>query len=101
MIILVTAIFALVLAFALGTALGFFREFFAVPEDPMVGNIREVLPGANCGACGYPGCDNYAAAAKSIGVPFINAGTGLVLNLFLMPANSSNESRKPIATPMA
>jgi Na+-translocating ferredoxin:NAD+ oxidoreductase RNF subunit RnfB len=63
--ILITAVFALVLAFALGSALGFFREFFAVPEDPLVGKIREVLPGANCGACGFPGCDNYAAAVAA------------------------------------
>ncbi|MDR1100659.1 MAG: RnfABCDGE type electron transport complex subunit B [Treponema sp.] len=61
-IVVITALFALVLAFVLGTALGFFRKFFAVPEDPLAGRIREVLPGANCGACGFPGCDNYAAA---------------------------------------
>ena len=60
--ILFTAIFAVVLAFVLGTALGFFREFFAVPRNPMIDLIREALPGANCGACGYPGCDNYATA---------------------------------------
>ncbi|MDR2730460.1 MAG: RnfABCDGE type electron transport complex subunit B [Treponema sp.] len=72
MIVIITAIFALVLAFILGTALGFFREFFAVPNDPLVDKIREVLPGANCGGCGYPGCDNYAAAVASGGAP-VNA----------------------------
>lgn len=30
--------------------------------DPRIEEIREVLPGANCGACGYPGCDGLAAA---------------------------------------
>jgi Na+-translocating ferredoxin:NAD+ oxidoreductase RNF subunit RnfB len=64
-IILITALFALALAFVLGLALGFFREFFAVPQDPLTGQIREALPGANCGACGYPGCDGYAAAVSS------------------------------------
>ena len=67
MIVLITALFALALAFVLGFALGFFREFFAVPEDPLTGRIREVLPGANCGACGFPGCDNYAAAVAAGG----------------------------------
>jgi RnfABCDGE-type electron transport complex B subunit len=62
MIVLVTAVFAVAIALVLGIALGFFREFFAVPEDPFTGKIRELLPGANCGACGFPGCDNYAAA---------------------------------------
>jgi RnfABCDGE-type electron transport complex B subunit len=64
-IILITAIFAAVLAFVLGMALGFFKQFFAVQEDPLIGKIRECLPGANCGACGYPGCDGYAAAVAS------------------------------------
>ena len=61
-IVLITALFALALAFILGLALGFFKQFFAVEEDPRIGQIRELLPGANCGACGYPGCDAYAAA---------------------------------------
>jgi len=61
-IVLITALFALALAFALGLALGFFKQFFAVKQDPLTGQIREALPGANCGACGFPGCDGYAAA---------------------------------------
>ncbi|MEG1942434.1 MAG: RnfABCDGE type electron transport complex subunit B, partial [Angelakisella sp.] len=31
-----------------------------VPVDETVTKIRDVLPGANCGACGYAGCDDYA-----------------------------------------
>ena len=61
-IILITLIFALALAFALGFALGFFKQIFDVKEDPLIVQIREVLPGANCGACGFPGCDGFAAA---------------------------------------
>jgi Na+-translocating ferredoxin:NAD+ oxidoreductase RNF subunit RnfB len=69
MIIAITALFAAALAFVLGTALGVFREFFAVEQDPLIDRIREILPGANCGACGYPGCDGYAAAAASGAAP--------------------------------
>jgi Na+-translocating ferredoxin:NAD+ oxidoreductase RNF subunit RnfB len=65
MIIIITAIFALVLAFVLGFALGFFKKVFAVEEDPLIGQVRECLPGANCGACGFPGCDGYASAVAS------------------------------------
>jgi len=61
-IVLTTALLSLVIAFILGLALGFFKEFFAVEEDPLIGQIRAALPGANCGACGFPGCDNYAAS---------------------------------------
>ena len=36
-------------------------KYMDVPVDKTVEAIRECLPGANCGACGYAGCDNYAA----------------------------------------
>ncbi len=35
---------------------------FKVETDPRKDKILEILPGANCGACGYPGCEQYAAA---------------------------------------
>ena len=35
---------------------------FAVYEDPRVGQVTAVLPGANCGGCGYPGCSGMADA---------------------------------------
>ena len=37
-------------------------KFFAVKENETYTKIRECLPGANCGACGYAGCDGYAKA---------------------------------------
>ncbi|MBR4579071.1 MAG: RnfABCDGE type electron transport complex subunit B [Oscillospiraceae bacterium] len=37
-------------------------KFMAVPVDEKFPAIRECLPGANCGACGYAGCDGYAQA---------------------------------------
>lgn len=61
-IVLITALFALLLAFTVGLLLGFFKEVFAVEVDPLVAQVRDALPGANCGACGFPGCDGYAAA---------------------------------------
>ncbi len=36
--------------------------FFSVKENERFAPIRECLPGANCGACGYSGCDAYAKA---------------------------------------
>ncbi|MBQ3914812.1 MAG: ferredoxin, partial [Paludibacteraceae bacterium] len=35
---------------------------FAVHEDPRIAQVGEVLPQANCGGCGYPGCSGFAAA---------------------------------------
>ncbi len=34
----------------------------SVEEDPRVKRIEDILPGANCGACGFPGCAAYAEA---------------------------------------
>lgn len=35
---------------------------FAVHEDPRLAQVSALLPGANCGGCGYPGCSGMAAA---------------------------------------
>ena len=45
-----------------GACLGYASKIFAVEEDPKVGEIQAVLPGANCGGCGYPGCAGCATA---------------------------------------
>ena len=42
--------------------LGFASKIFAVEVDERVPKVRDCLPGANCGGCGYPGCDGLAAA---------------------------------------
>ena len=40
----------------------FAAKRFAVHEDERIGKVQEVLPGANCGGCGYPGCAGFAGA---------------------------------------
>ena len=45
-----------------GVILGIASKKFAVEIDPRVGNLLKVLPGANCGACGQPGCAGFAEA---------------------------------------
>ena len=45
-----------------GGLLAFASQIFYVKVDPKQAAVREVLAGANCGGCGYPGCDGYAAA---------------------------------------
>lgn len=60
--ILVAFLVVAAVALVLGIALAVLSHFFAVPEDPTFTKIRECLPSINCGACGYKGCDDYAAA---------------------------------------
>ena len=45
-----------------GAALSIAGKFFHVFEDERKAKILDVLPGANCGGCGYAGCANYADA---------------------------------------
>ncbi len=45
-----------------GLMLTFADKKFAVPVDERFTQVREAVAGANCGACGYPGCDAYASA---------------------------------------
>ena len=40
-----------------GAVLAFAAKIFYVEVDPKQEAIRECLAGANCGGCGYPGCD--------------------------------------------
>lgn len=53
-----------------GVLLGVASEKFKVDVDEKEIQIRELLPGNNCGGCGYPGCDGLAAAiAKGDAAP--------------------------------
>jgi Na+-translocating ferredoxin:NAD+ oxidoreductase RNF subunit RnfB len=54
--------------FILGAALAFASKRFAVKTDPRVEQILGILPGANCGGCGYAGCAAYAEAVVLKGV---------------------------------
>jgi len=50
------------IAFVSALGLGIASRFFAVEVDPKVKQIEEILPGANCGGCGFAGCAGYAEA---------------------------------------
>ena len=43
-------------------ALAVADKFLSVKEDPRIGQVTDLLPGANCGGCGYAGCADYAKA---------------------------------------
>ena len=57
---------AIVAALA-GIMLALASKFFSVEENETTKKVREALPGANCGACGYAGCDEYAKAVAEEG----------------------------------
>jgi len=57
-----TAAFLLGIGALFGMGLAYAAKRFAVKEDPRVDQVSEVLAHAHCGACGYPGCRQYAEA---------------------------------------
>ena len=68
--ILIPIIIVAVIGLVAGVGLSLAAKFMSVPTDERQEKLRECLPGANCGACGYSGCDGYAAAlAKGEATP--------------------------------
>ena len=61
-----TIIFAVlvlgVMGLLFGLILAFASKIFAVEVDERIPAVQECLPGANCGGCGYPGCNGLATA---------------------------------------
>ncbi|MBQ8600633.1 MAG: RnfABCDGE type electron transport complex subunit B [Clostridia bacterium] len=51
-----------------GVLLTLASHFLRVEEDQRAAELRACLPGVNCGACGYAGCDDYAKALAEGGV---------------------------------
>ncbi len=52
-----------------GALLSIAAKVFYVPVDPRVSQIGDLLPGANCGGCGFAGCLDLAGAIVNGQVP--------------------------------
>jgi RnfABCDGE-type electron transport complex B subunit len=50
------------LSLVFGVLLAYAARVFEVKTDPKISEVRAALPGANCGACGFPGCDGLAVS---------------------------------------
>ena len=62
MFILIATVMIVVIGIIVGAGLVYTGKKFYVPVDEREAAVRECLPGNNCGACGYAGCDAMAAA---------------------------------------
>ncbi|HEX9179252.1 MAG TPA: RnfABCDGE type electron transport complex subunit B [Burkholderiales bacterium] len=51
-----------VLGVVLGSLLALAHRFFRVEADNSVAEVEALLPGTNCGQCGFPGCAGAAVA---------------------------------------
>jgi RnfABCDGE-type electron transport complex B subunit len=61
-VIALAAAAMLLLAIVMTVVLGWANQALKVEVDPRIEAVDEALPGANCGACGYVGCREYAEA---------------------------------------
>ena len=81
-IVLISAVVLMcVLGAALGAVIGIFVKLFKVKSDPRADFALELLPGANCGGCGFAGCADFAElfvvvklAVKSLSCEAFTAG---------------------------
>jgi Na+-translocating ferredoxin:NAD+ oxidoreductase RNF subunit RnfB len=61
-IIILSLVVLAALAAIAAISVYFVAKKFHVDEDPRINMICELLPGANCGGCGFPGCRGFAEA---------------------------------------
>lgn len=86
------AFFAIVLAMA--------DKRFRVEEDPLLKEVIAILPGTNCGACGYPGCHGLAEKIIKGEVPIntcVAGGQDVVDNLARVLGIESLKARRVTA----
>ena len=92
-----------VLGIIFGIILAIASKVFAVEKDPREEAIGEILPGANCGGCGYPGCGGYASAVVK-GIAPVNAcapgGAELAKNIGAIMGVEVEEGAKKVAQVM-
>lgn len=60
--VFIPALILLVLAMLFAIALAYLGKKLAVSRDERIDQVKDCLSGANCGACGYAGCDGFATA---------------------------------------
>ena len=58
-----------VLGLTLGTTLGYAARVFKVESDPVTEQIESMMPGSNCGQCGFAGCTPAAEAVAGGNAP--------------------------------
>ena len=75
-IIVITTVVITVIGIAVGFGLVYTGNKFRVEVDERETAIRECLPGNNCGACGYAGCDAMAAAIVAGDAPITGCPVG-------------------------
>lgn len=75
-VVLTAAICVGVVAAVCAAVLAVANRFISVKEDPRIESVASMLPGANCGGCGFAGCADYARSIVLGGVPHTRCPVG-------------------------
>lgn len=84
-----------VISLVAAVLLYYVSQYFKVEEDPRIDLVTAVLPGANCGGCGFAGCRNFAEACVKAGgidglaCPVGGEPTMEQVKLILVPADEA------------
>ena len=91
------------LGLILGLGLAIAAKVLYVKVDTRIEDITAILPNANCGACGYPGCQGFAEAivnqtAESLSLckPGLKSGKPAEIRKYLDEHPNPDGSIKPI-----
>jgi electron transport complex protein RnfB len=81
-----------------GVILALASKIFYVEKDPRIDVLNEVLPQANCGGCGFPGCFNYAEAVilHNVSITLCAPGGEEVINRIAEILGVEAESKNPM-----
>jgi Na+-translocating ferredoxin:NAD+ oxidoreductase RNF subunit RnfB len=74
LIVALASMSGMALMFSIGLAIA--DKKLAVQEDERIGQAADLLPGLNCGGCGFPGCRGYAEAIVTISAPLDRCSPG-------------------------
>ncbi|PKN00794.1 MAG: hypothetical protein CVU77_08535 [Elusimicrobia bacterium HGW-Elusimicrobia-1] len=89
------------IGFLMGFGLAYAAKKFAVAVNPVEEEIIKLLPGANCGACGFAGCSGYAEAlaaglAETGKCPVADADTNKKISAALGKEHSDTSRRTAV-----
>lgn len=100
--ILIPALCVAAIALFFGILLAVASRIFSVTQDQKLEQVRKLLPGSNCGGCGYAGCDTFAREL-CLGSTHPNACAGMTaenageLSKLLGFDNPSDHTKRPRA----
>lgn len=98
--IIIAACTMLILAVIISLILGWANDIFKIEVDPRIEAVSAALPQANCGGCGYIGCNDYAVAVVEKNAPInkcMVGGTACALKVSEIMGVEAGETIKTFA----